>query len=211
MTGMVYTFATEDPVGKVTELISLALILASFLVVSYLTYRSRSRKSFQFEMFLFTVVLVAAEIPRTLYSLGVIDIDSLSTFGLGIHSVSMIILTAFVAIRFNGFFRRGQVLGQDFEGVVGSAIGTAIENAVGHDVMKSLDFYISTGIAVTDPQGYARALQKLFGSGSKVLVEAVVGGVCAATGIEPRPDTTLASAMEAGRQKFLASGTPLRA
>jgi hypothetical protein len=207
---MVYLYASEDPVAIVAELISLTLIIASFLVVTYLTLRSRSRKSFQFEMFLFTVVLVVAEIPRTLYSLGIIDLDWLSAFGLEIHSVSMVTLTAFVAIRFNGFFRKGEALGKDFEGVAASSIGTSIENAVGEDAMKSLDFYIHTGIAVSDPQGYARALQKIFGSGSKVLVDAVVRGVCGATGVEPVPDMTLAAAVDAGRQKFLASGTPLR-
>src|SRR5712692_2765398 len=107
---MVYAFASEDPLTVTIELFSLALILASFLVISYLAFRIRSRRTFQFEMFLSTVVLVAAEIPRVLYSIHLIDIGALSTVGLGIHSISMAVLTGFVLIRLNGFFKTGKVL-----------------------------------------------------------------------------------------------------
>jgi hypothetical protein len=93
--------------GTSAELVSLILILISFLVITYLAARVRNVRSFQFEMFLFTLVLVVAEVPRTLYAIGVVDLDSFSTIGLFIHSVSMVILTAFVAYRTYGFFRGG--------------------------------------------------------------------------------------------------------
>jgi hypothetical protein len=208
---MAYQYASEDPLTVAVEIFSLALILASFVVITYLTYRIRSRRTFQFEMFLFTVVLVAAEVPRVLYSLHVIDLDALSTVGLGIHSVSMVILTGFVIIRLNGFFRTGKVLSKDFEGVVEGAVGSSISEAVGEGSMKSLEFYISARVAASDPAGYARALQRIFGTGSTILVEAIVRGICSATGLEPNPKMTLASAMQLARQRFLTSGTPLRA
>jgi hypothetical protein len=204
------TYASEEPLGIAAELTSLALILASFLVITYLASRTRSRRTFQFEMFLFTVVLVTAEIPRTLYSLGVVDLSWLSTFGLGIHSVSMVILSAFVAVRINGFFRTGQVLGKDFAGVIQTAVGASIENAVGQGAMKSLDFYVSRGVAVEDPRAYTLSLKRIFGTGANVLVEAVVRGICESSGVEPKPEMTLAAAVDAARQKYLASGTPLR-
>ncbi len=208
---MVYAYASEDPLTVAVEIFSLALILASFLVISYLTYRVRSRRTFQFEMFLFTVVLVAAEVPRVLYSLHVVDLDALSTVGLGIHSLSMVVLTGFVLIRLNGFFRTGKALGKDFEGVVEGAVGKSITEAVGEGSMKSVEFYISARVAASDPQGYARSLQRIFGSGSTVLVGAIVMGICSATGLEPKPQMTLAATIESARQRFLASGTPLRA
>ena len=203
-------YASEEPLGIAAESLSLLLIIASFLVVTYLTYRTRNRKSFQFQMFLFAVVLVVAEVPRTLYSLGVLDLDWLSTVGLGIHSVSMVILTAFVALRINGFFRRGQVLGGNFEGIVQGAVDAGIMNTLGYSAMKSVSFYVRSGIAVTDPEAYARSLEKIFGSGTQVLMGGIMKSICDATNIQMQAGRSLPAVIESARQKFLASGTPVK-
>jgi hypothetical protein len=93
-------------VAPYAEVLTLVLILASFAIISYLAFRTKTIRSFQFEMFLFMLVLAVAEIPRILETLGVITggpyYDQL---GLEIHSVSMVILVAFVALRVYRFSR----------------------------------------------------------------------------------------------------------
>jgi len=97
-----------DLAGTAAETLSLLLIFASFFIIAYLTIKVRSPRSFQFEMFLFTIVLVAAEIPHILDSLAMINLGALEAWGLPIHSVSMVILSVFVAYRTYGFFRHGE-------------------------------------------------------------------------------------------------------
>jgi len=58
-------------------------------------------------MIVFTVVLVAAEIPRVLCSLRLVDLDWLVGVGVYLHGASMVVLAGFVAFRVYGFFRRG--------------------------------------------------------------------------------------------------------
>ena len=205
-----YSFATEDPLGVTGEIVSLILVLASFLIITYLASKTRSRRSFQFEMFLFTVVLVGAEVPRIAYSLGVVDLDPLSTIGLGIHSVSMVILLTFLVFRVRGFVMTSHVLSADFAGVVENAINGGIADAVGEPTMKAINFYVDSQIGLSDPDGYARSLGKIFGSGSTVLLEKIVKSVCAATKTEKRPGLSLAEAIKAGREQFMSTGSPLK-
>ena len=88
------------------EIFSLALIIASLAIISHLALRTKTVRSFQFEMFLFMLVLAASEVPRILETLGIITggpyYDQL---GLEIHSASMVVLTLFVAIRVYNFWR----------------------------------------------------------------------------------------------------------
>jgi E3 ubiquitin-protein ligase DOA10 len=92
-------------IAPYTEALSLILILASFVVIAYLAFRVRTVHSFQFEMFLFMLVLAVAEIPRILETLGVFADGPYDLLGLEVHSVSMVILVAFVAIRVYRFWR----------------------------------------------------------------------------------------------------------
>src|ERR1700676_4287714 len=89
-----------------TEILSLILILASFAIIIRLALRTKTVRSFQFEMFLFMLVLAAAETPRILQTLGIIAGGPFfDQIGLEIHSVSMVILAAFVALRTYRFWR----------------------------------------------------------------------------------------------------------
>ena len=205
-----YAYASENPLAIDGELVSLVLIAVSFVVITYLAAKTRNRRTFQFEMFLFAVVLVAAEVPRVIYSLGVIDLDALSTVGLGIHSVSMVIIAGFVALRVRGFVRTSQDLRTDFKGVVQGAIDDGLVSSIGETTAKAMNFYVQSQIAISDPNGYSKSLGKIFGSGSGVLLDAIVRNICAATKIDRREGMTLADAIEAGRQSFMAAGGPLR-
>jgi len=88
------------------EGISLILIVAALAIISYLAFRTKTVRSFQFEMFLFMLVLAAAEAPRILETLGVVTGGPYyDLVGLEIHSVSMVILAAFVGFRVYRFWR----------------------------------------------------------------------------------------------------------
>ena len=93
------------------EILSLAYILASFIILAYLALRAKSTRSFQFEMFLFVMVLASAELPAVLYHLSGLDLGIIVTYGLEVHSLSMFILAGFVAYRIYGFFK-----GKEFAG-----------------------------------------------------------------------------------------------
>jgi len=83
-----------------TESLSLILILAS------LALRVKTFRSFQFEMFLFVLVLALSEIPRILETLGVFAGGPYyDMLGLEIHSLSMVILSLFVALRVYKFWK----------------------------------------------------------------------------------------------------------
>jgi hypothetical protein len=204
-----YAYASEDPLAVAAEIFSLVLIVLAFFVITYLTAKTRNRKTFQFEMFIFTVVLVAAEIPRTLYSLHIIDLDALSTFGLGIHSVSMLILVGFVALRIRGFATTSTALRGDFTGVVQSAVDGGIASAMGDSTMRAMNFYVKSEMASADPNAYASSLGKIFGTGSGVLLDSIVQNNCAATKVDKREGMSLAAAVAAGKESFMSTGSPL--
>ena len=205
-----YSFATDNPLGVAGEVVSLVLVIASCLIITYLATRTKRWKSFQVEMFLFTVVLIAAEVPRITFSLGIVNLDPLSTIGLGIHSVSMVILLTFLVFRVRGFVVTSHVLGSDFTGVVQGAVDVGITDAMGEKTMKAMNFYVSSQMAVADPDGYTKSLGKIFGSGSGVLLESIVLKVCEATKVEKRQGMSLADAIKAGRDHFMSTGSPLR-
>jgi hypothetical protein len=86
--------------------VSLVLITTSFIVLALAARRIRVLRSFQVEMFIFGIVLFAAESPHILSTLGIIDVSSFEVDGLALHSVSMVILAGLVAYRIRGFLSR---------------------------------------------------------------------------------------------------------
>ena len=95
--------------GSLTEtggFVSLVLISASFIVLALAANRIRVLRSFQVEMFIFGVILFAAESPHILSTMGLINVSSFEVDGLALHSVSMVILAGLVAYRIRGFIER---------------------------------------------------------------------------------------------------------
>jgi len=90
------------------EILSLALIVASFLVMAYLAYRAKTTKSFQFQIFIVLLVITVAEVPHILSDFGIIDISYISDAGLVVHTVSMVVLVAFVSLRFAKYSSGGR-------------------------------------------------------------------------------------------------------
>ena len=89
------------------EALSIILISLALIVFGVAYAKSRSTKSLQFQMLLFVLVLFAAEIPRILGTLEIVDVSSYEDLGLEIHSVSMVVLVAFMAYRVYGFMKEG--------------------------------------------------------------------------------------------------------
>ncbi len=97
---------TLQALAPYTEVLSLILIIASLVIIIFLAVRTKTVHSFQFEMFLFMLVLATSETPRILETLGLVTAGPYyDVVGLGIHSVSMVILAAFVALRIYNFWR----------------------------------------------------------------------------------------------------------
>ncbi|MDV3244406.1 MAG: hypothetical protein LYZ66_04430 [Nitrososphaerales archaeon] len=94
-----------DILATSANLLSLIFILGSFVIIAYLAAKVRTLRSFQFEMFLFLLVLALSEVPHVLDSMNVVNLGGMVTYGLAIHSVSMVILSGFVAYRTYGFFK----------------------------------------------------------------------------------------------------------
>jgi hypothetical protein len=92
----------------ITGLISLALIVVSFIVITYLFYRVRSVKSLQFGIFIFALILLISEGPRILNSLGILNLTPLENVGLLLHTISMAFLSGFIAVRVYRYFRGGK-------------------------------------------------------------------------------------------------------
>jgi hypothetical protein len=80
--------------------VSLALIFLAFGLIATLSMRSRTISSFQFELYIFILVIVLAEVPGILISLGWLqNLEIYALTGLELHSISMAFLSAFVLWR----------------------------------------------------------------------------------------------------------------
>jgi hypothetical protein len=205
MLAISYTYAAEaGSAGAIAEIASLFLIIASTFLIVYLNFRVRNIRTFQFEMLLFTIILVAAEIPRTLYSLGVVDLDFLSLTGLEIHSVSMVILALFVSYRTVGFFRGRQITAMKgtYEEVLLTSIREALVDGLGETSAKALDFYLDSRILVTDPVEYEGSMAKFLGPGSKPIIDHLLDKMCSSAGIERSSVQSLTQCLSEARRKL---------
>lgn len=80
--------------------VSLVLIFVAFGLIAALSMRSRTISSFQFELYVFVLVVVMAEVPAILINLGFLP--SLAQYeldGLIVHSFSMAFLSGFILWR----------------------------------------------------------------------------------------------------------------
>ena len=88
-----------DPVLLIAEVYSfIGIVLAAF-IFTRLAIKARSIGNFRFQLSIFILIWVAAEIPHVLDSLGLIDVSSYLTIGLMLHLVSMIVFAVFVGLR----------------------------------------------------------------------------------------------------------------
>ncbi len=83
-----------------TGYLSLALIFIAFGLIAALSMRSRTVSSFQFELYVFVLVVVMAEVPAIAINLGYLPaLAQYELDGLIVHSFSMAFLSGFVLWR----------------------------------------------------------------------------------------------------------------
>jgi len=87
--------------ASIFEFISLAILLALF---TNFAIKARSRSSLQFQLFIFLLIFVIAEIPRALWNIGLVDLSYYSQYGLPIHTLSMLLFAGFVIFKFRRTF-----------------------------------------------------------------------------------------------------------
>ena len=92
--------ASSQMILSAADYFSLALIFVAFGLIALLSMRSRTVSSFQFELYVFVLVVVMAEVPKILINLGFLpDLASYELDGLIVHSFSMAFLSGFVLWR----------------------------------------------------------------------------------------------------------------
>ena len=91
--------------STITETFTLVGILISGAIFARLAFKAKSLGSFRFQLSLFMLVWVGAEVPHVLETLGLIVVGSLDTIGLAAHMISMAIFAIFVGTRSVNFLR----------------------------------------------------------------------------------------------------------
>src|SRR5207245_9028763 len=93
----------------IAEVYSFIGIVFAAFIFTRLAIKAGSIGNFRFQLSIFILIWVAAEIPHVLDSLGLIDVSSYLTIGLMLHLVSMIISAVFVGLRSLRFLHPPQV------------------------------------------------------------------------------------------------------
>ena len=88
-----------DPVIEAAEIFTSVMIVLSAVVFSRLAFKSKSFGSFQFQLSIFVIIWVIAELPHIAGTLGLIDTTSFATLGITFHFISMAAFAFFVGIR----------------------------------------------------------------------------------------------------------------
>jgi hypothetical protein len=88
-----------DPVILAAEVYSFIGIVLAAVIFTRLAVKARSIGNFRFQLSIFILIWVAAEIPHILDSLGLVDVSRYLTAGLMLHLISMIAFAVFVGSR----------------------------------------------------------------------------------------------------------------
>ena len=85
------------------ELGILSGVLVALILFLRMALSAGTVKSLQFQLAAFLSVWAISEIPRVLDSIGVINLGSISLYGMMIHTVSMVLFAVFITYRFSRF------------------------------------------------------------------------------------------------------------
>ncbi len=104
MIAPVLSFNPSSPLGQsianAAGYVSLVLIFVAFGLIAALSMRSRTTSSFQFELYVFVLVVVMAEVPGILIDLGFLPaLAQYELDGLIVHSFSMAFISGFILWR----------------------------------------------------------------------------------------------------------------
>ena len=90
----------EDVVFSSFGSLTLILLVVALGIFVWLTARSRNIKSFQFQISVFILIWIIAEIIDLLGEEGVIELFSTSDIGMYVHVLAMAMFSAMIWIRF---------------------------------------------------------------------------------------------------------------
>ncbi len=96
---------SEEPIVGIMENFSLVGLVVAFFVFSWLSIRARSLGSFRFQLSIFMLVWISAEVPHIAETLGLVGDLGFGLFGLTLHMVSMFSFALFVGARSYRFLR----------------------------------------------------------------------------------------------------------
>ncbi|HEV2118988.1 MAG TPA: hypothetical protein VGS11_02605 [Candidatus Bathyarchaeia archaeon] len=89
----------DDPIVFAAELFTSIGVTLAAIIFARLAFKSKSLGSFQFQLSIFVLIWVAAELPHIASTLGIIDDTSYQTLGLAFHFISMAAFALFVGAR----------------------------------------------------------------------------------------------------------------
>lgn len=180
-------------------------VLTVFVVFTILALRTRSVRSFQFQVSAFMLLWAVAEFPQVLAQLQIIDIRPILLPGLIFHTASMIAFAVFISYRFMPFTRTIPTLRLDetTKQLIVEAIHEGLASALGENTSKAVNFYVDPSIAARDPEAYMRGLRKMLGEGAKLLENRITKSLCEKAGVAPVPGKSFAEQILAVRRVIL--------
>lgn len=96
------------PVLALVSNFTLYLLFVALGIFVWLAWRSRSVKSFQFQISIFLLIWIGGEFMTTLHEWGSFDFPyELHDLGMQIHLVSMILFASIIFVRFYYSYRAG--------------------------------------------------------------------------------------------------------
>ena len=96
---------TDDLIVQIAETFTLLGVLLAFAIFARLALKAKSIGGFRFQLSLFILVWVIAEVPHITETLGLTSVGSFGDFGLAVHMVSMAAFAMFVGLRSYGFLK----------------------------------------------------------------------------------------------------------
>ncbi len=96
---------SEEPIVEIMENFSLAGLVVAFFVFSWLAIKARSLGSFRFQLSIFMLIWILAEVPHIATTLGLVSDLGFGLYGLTLHMISMFSFALFVGARSYKFLR----------------------------------------------------------------------------------------------------------
>ncbi len=94
---------TDDIIVQTAETFTLIGVLLAFVIFARLAVKAKSAGSFRFQLSIFILIWVAAEIPHIAETIGLISVGSFDDLGLAVHMTSMAAFALFVGLKSYSF------------------------------------------------------------------------------------------------------------
>ncbi|MDA4131043.1 MAG: hypothetical protein OK457_09755 [Thaumarchaeota archaeon] len=88
-----------DFAGNIPETLSLAGMIISVALFSWMAIKNPSVQSLHFEFAIIVLIWAAAEIPHGLSTLGILSLGGIDVYGTWVHFLSMLLIGIFICLR----------------------------------------------------------------------------------------------------------------